>query len=69
MKHTQKELQLRPYINKYNWEQIEFPVGAKDWKIFEENNKTFALNALYIPHNTKTISVAYISEYNNKRKN
>ena len=44
-------------------------MGAKDWKIFEENNKTFALNALYIPHNTKTISVAYISEYNNKRKN
>ena len=43
-------------------------MGAKDWKIFEENNKTFALNALYIPHNTKTISVAYRSEYNNKRK-
>ena len=21
---------LKPYINKYNWEGIEFPVGAKD---------------------------------------
>ena len=27
-----------------------------------------ALNVLYIPRNTKTISVAYRSEYNNKRK-
>ena len=34
----------------------------------ERNNKTIALNVLYIPHNTKTISVAYRSEYNNKRK-
>ena len=34
----------------------------------KKNNKTIALNVLYIPHNTKTISVAYRSEYNNKRK-
>ena len=59
---------LKPYINKYNWEGIEFPVGPKDWIKFERNNKTIALNVLYIPHNTKTISVAYRSEYNNKRK-
>ena len=24
---------LKPYINKYNWEGIEFSVGPKDWKI------------------------------------
>ena len=35
---------------------------------FEKNNKAIALNILYIPCNTKTISVAYRSEYNNKRK-
>ena len=35
---------------------------------FEKNNKTIALNVLYVPHNTKTISVAYRSEYNNKCK-
>ena len=34
----------------------------------KKNNKTIALNVLYIPHNTKTISVAYRSEYNKKRK-
>ena len=43
-------------------------MGAKDWKKFVQNNKTFALNVLYITHNTKTISVAYKSEFNNKRK-
>ena len=26
---------LKPYINKYNWEEIEFPAGPKDWKKFE----------------------------------
>ena len=26
---------LKPYINKYNWEGIEFPAGAKNWKKFE----------------------------------
>ena len=58
---------LKPYI-KYNWEGIDFPAGPKEWTKFEKNNKTIALNVLYIPHNTKTISVAYRSEYNNKRK-
>ena len=59
---------LKPYINKYNWEGIEFPAGPKDWKKFEQNNKTIALNILFVPHNTETIRVAYRSEYNHKRK-
>ena len=59
---------LKPYINKYNWEGIDFPAGPKEWKKFERNNKTIALNILFIPHNTKTIRVAYRSEHNNKRK-
>ena len=59
---------LKLYIDKYNQEGTEFPVGPKDWIKFERNNKTIALNILYIKHNTKTISVAYRSEYNHKRK-
>ena len=23
---------LKPYINRYNWEGIDFPAGPKDWK-------------------------------------
>ena len=67
-KNPQRISKLKPYINKYNWEGIDFPAGPKEWIKFEKNNKTIALNVLYIPHNTKTISVAYRSEYNNKRK-
>ena len=67
-KDPQRISKLKPYINKYNWEGIDFPAGPKEWKKFERNNKTIALNILFIPHNTKTIRVAYRSEHNNKRK-
>ena len=46
----------------------KFSIRIKEWPKFEKNNNTIALNVLYIPRNTKTISVAYRSEYNNKRK-
>ena len=59
---------MKPYINKYNWKGTEFLADPKDWKTFERNNKTITLNVLYIPHNTKKISVAYRSEYNCKCK-
>ena len=67
-KDPQRISNLKPYINKYNWEGIEFPAGPKEQGKFDRNNKTIALNVLYISHNTKTISVAYRSEYNNKRR-
>ena len=53
----------------YNWKGIEFPAGLKDWKRFEKNNETIALNILQVPHNEIKISHAYKSEYNRKRKN
>ena len=40
-----------------------------DWNKFEQNNKTIALNILYVPHNKKEIGVAYRSKYNRKREN
>ena len=66
--HPERISKIKPYIIKYNWEGIEFPAGPKDWKKFERNNKIIALNILFVSHNTKTIRVAYRSEYNNKRK-
>ena len=66
--HPERISKLKPYINKYNWEGIEFPAGPKDWKMFEQNNKTIALNILFVPHNTETIRVAYRSKYNHKRE-
>ena len=46
----------------------DFPAGQKPWTKFERNIKTIVLNILFIPHNTKTIRVAYWSEHNSKRK-
>ena len=60
---------LKPFINNYNWKDIEFPSHSKDWRKFDCNNKTIALNILYVPYNTKEIRQAYISKYNNERNN
>ena len=48
---------------------MDFPSYRKDWKNFESNNKSIALNILYVPHNTKEIRHAYKSKYNLKREN
>ena len=58
----QRISKLKRYINRYNWEGIEFPAGPKDWK----KRQLFLI--LFVPHNRKTIVVAHRSEYNNKRK-
>ena len=43
-------------FNEYcNWDGIEFPVGKNDWKRFEKNYKTIALNILSVPHDEKKI--------------
>ena len=51
-KDPQRISKIKPFIDQYNWKDIEFPSTSKDWKEFELNNKV-ALNILYIPHNTK----------------
>ena len=67
--HPERISNIKPFINQYNWEGIDFPAGIKDWKKFERNNKTIALNILFMQHNTKTIHLAYKSKYNRKREN
>ena len=52
-KDPQRISKLKPYINKYNWEGINFPAGSKEWQKFERNNDTIALNVLYVEQNTK----------------
>ena len=47
-KNPQRISKLKPYINKYNWEGINFPAGSKKWQKFEKNNDTIALNILYV---------------------
>ena len=58
-KGHQEISQIKPYINQYNWEEIEFPAGPKDWKKFEQNNKEIPLNILFVPHNKKETRPIY----------
>ena len=67
-KHPQIISKIKPFIDQYNWKDIDFPAMSKDWKKFELNNE-IALNILYVPHNTRKIHVAYISKHNLTREN
>ena len=67
-KDPQRISKLKPYINKYNWEGINFPARSKEWRKFTQNNVTIALNILYAEKNTKKINIVYKSKYNIKRK-
>ena len=62
-KDPQKISKLKPYINQYNWKDINFPSHKEDWKKFEQNNKETALNILYVSHDKK-IKPACILKYN-----
>ena len=68
-KNPQRISKIKPFIDQYNWKEIDFPSHSKDWKKFEQNNKTIALNILFVPHNTKQIRHVYKLKYNFKRKN
>ena len=56
-----------PSIDKHNWKDINYPSGKDDWKKFEKNNPTIALNVLYAKIEEK-IYQAFISKHNSKRE-
>ena len=68
-KNPQRISEIKPFIDQYNWKEIDFPSHSKDWKKFKQNNKTIALNALLVPHNTEKIRLASKSKHTFKRQN
>ena len=63
-KHPQRVSKIKPFIDQYNWNDIDFPSTSKDWKKFESNNESIALNILYVPHKTGKIHLASESKHN-----
>ena len=61
--HPKRISKIKPFIDQYNWNEIDFSSTSKDWKKFELNNE-IALNILYVPYNTKKINIAYKSKHN-----
>ena len=67
--NPQRISKIKPLIDQYNWKKVDFPSDRKDWRKFESNNKSIALNILYVSHNTKEIRHAYKSKCNFNREN
>ena len=47
-KHVHRIPKTKSFINKYNWKEINNPLRKDDWKNFEKNNPTIALNVMYV---------------------
>ena len=63
-KDPQRVSKIKPFIDQYNWNDIDFPSTGKNWKKFELNNESIALNILYVPHKTGKVHLAYKSKHN-----
>ena len=46
-KDPQKLKKIKPFINKHNWQGINYSSEKDDWKKIKKNNLTIALNVLY----------------------
>ena len=55
-------------ILKFKRTDMDFTSHQENWKNFEQNNDSVALNVLFVSHNSEEIKLAYKSNYN-KRKN
>ena len=57
------------FTDQYNWKEINFPSHKNDWKRFESNNKSIALNILIVLYKSKEIRHPYKSKHNLNREN
>ena len=46
-KDPQRIKKIQPFIYKYNWEDINYPLEKDCWKKVVKNNWTIALSVLY----------------------
>ena len=54
-KHSERIININPFINKYNQKRINGLSEKDDWKKFEKNNLTIALNVSYAKKTKKYI--------------
>ena len=59
---------IKVYIDNFNWQNINFPPQEQDYKTFEMNNKSIALNILYVQSETRKISHLYKSKFDKTRE-
>ena len=59
--HPERISKIKPFINNYDWKDINYPSGIDDWKNVGRNNKNIALNILSASPNKKKINIIYKS--------
>ena len=66
-KITKKEFES--IFKKIKHEGKDFSSHQKDWKKFEQNNESIALNVLFASQNSEEITLVYKPEHNYNRAN
>ena len=61
-KYLQGITKIKLFIEKFNWERINYPSEKGDQKKLEKNNLRIALNVLYA--NKENMYSAYVSKHN-----
>ena len=56
-------------FKKIKHEDKDFSSHQRDWKNFEQNNESIALNVLFASQNSEEITLVYKSEHNYNREN
>ena len=64
-----RKKELENIFKKIKHEDKDFSSHQREWKIFKQNNKSFALNLLFASQNSEEISLVYKSEHNFKWEN
>ena len=68
-KNVHRVRKLAPFINKYDWSDINFSAEQKDWDRFERNNNNnVALNILSAQSTKKKLNIIRTSKFNNERE-
>ena len=67
--NPEKISKIKSFIDRYNWKEIDFSSHKKDGKKIELNNKSVAIDILFVSDNTKEIRHTYKSKLNFIRKN
>ena len=65
-KNLERITKIKPIISKYDWEETNFSSEKDDWKKFEKNKQTIALNVLHAKE--EKVYPAYISKHNSSRE-
>ena len=63
--HPERISKIKFFINKCNFKELNFPSHKNDWKKFESDNKTIAVNILYVSYNNEQIKPEYIKKHPN----